>query len=45
MSLRLYRVALVLSLATNVVLIAAIWAYLHFEGLLSIIETVVGFFG
>ncbi len=45
MSLRLYRIALVLSLATNVLLIAAIWAYLHFEGFLSIVETVVGIVG
>ncbi|WP_165491149.1 hypothetical protein [Lichenihabitans psoromatis] len=44
-SLRFYRVALGLSLGANVLLILGIWAYLHFEGVLSIIEEVVGIWG
>lgn len=42
---RAYGIALALSLALNVVLIAAFTLYLHFEGLLSIVEEVVGFLG
>ena len=45
MSIRLYRVALILSLVVNVVLITVFWAYLHFEGTLSIIEEAVDIFG
>ncbi len=45
MSLRLYKVVLVISLVVNVLLIATIWAYIHFAGLLSIIQEVVGIFG
>ena len=42
MQLRMYRVALAISFTLNVLLIAAIWAYLHFEGLMSVIDTAVG---
>ena len=45
MSTRLYRVALILSLVMNVVLITVFWAYLHFESTLSIIEEAVDIFG
>ena len=45
MSIRLYRVALILSLVVNVLLITVFWAYLHFEGTLSIIEEAVDIFG
>ena len=45
MSLRFYRIALAISLVVNILLITAFWAYLHFEGLLSIIETAVGLLG
>ena len=41
--LRAHRIALVLSLGLNVVLIAAFWLYLHFEATLDIVETAVGF--
>ncbi|UDL95522.1 hypothetical protein LGH83_04675 [Lichenihabitans sp. PAMC28606] len=44
-SLRFYRIALAASLGANVLLILGIWAYLHFEGVLSIIEEAVGFWG
>ncbi len=40
--IRIYRTALVISLVLNGLLIAAFWAYLHFEGLLSIVDTAVG---
>lgn len=43
--LRFYRLALAVSLALNVVLIAAVALYLHFEGMLGVIEEAVGFFG
>ncbi len=43
--LRFYRIALAISLAVNVLLITVIWAYIHFAGLLSIIQEVVGVFG
>ena len=45
MSPRAYRVALTISLVVNVLLIATIALYIHFEGLLSIIEDAIGFFG
>lgn len=45
MTLRLYRIALAVSLIANVLLIAIFWAYLHFEGTLSIIEEAVSIFG
>lgn len=43
--LRAYRIALILSLIINVVLVAVIALYVHFAGLLSIIEDAVGFLG
>ncbi|WP_165492649.1 hypothetical protein [Lichenihabitans psoromatis] len=43
--LRFYRVALAVSLVVNVLLILGIWAYLHFEGILSIIDEAIGFWG
>ena len=42
MTLRLYRITLAISLAVNVLLLAAIWLYIHFEGTLAIIEEAVG---
>jgi hypothetical protein len=45
MSLRHYRIALAISLGINALLLAAIWTYIHFEGLLSVIEEAVGVFG
>ena len=45
MSPRAYRVALTISLVVIVMLIATIEIYIHFEGLLSIIEDAIGFFG
>ena len=45
MSLRFYRIALGISLVVNVLLIVAIWTYIHFEGLFSIIQGAVGIFG
>ena len=44
MSVRIYRVALVVSLALNVALILGFWLYLHFAATLSIVEDAVGFF-
>ncbi len=41
--LRVYRIALVLSLAVNAILIGAITLYIHFAGLLDVVETAVGF--
>lgn len=43
-TLRLYRIALALSLLVNVGLVAMIWLYLHFEGTLAIVEEAVSFF-
>ena len=43
MSLRFYKVALAASVALNVVLLAALWLYIHFAGLFSMIEDAVGF--
>lgn len=43
--LRAYRIALTISVALNVLLIAAIALYIHFEGLLSVIEEAVGILG
>lgn len=44
MTVRLYRVALAISLVLNVLLLTIFWAYLHFEGTLSIIEEAVSIF-
>ena len=44
MSIRAYRIALALSLALNVLLIGALWLYVHFAGLFSIVEDAVGTF-
>ena len=44
MTLRLYRIALIASVALNVLLVTAIWLYVHFEGALGIVEEAVGFF-
>src|SRR5947209_2990028 len=43
-STRLLRIALVLSLAMNVLLVTAFWLYIHYAGTLSLIQDVVGFF-
>ena len=43
MSLRLYRVALAMSLVVNALLITGVWLYFHFEATLAIIEEAVGF--
>ena len=43
-SIRLLRIALVLSLAMNVLLVTAFWLYIHYAGTLSLIQDVVGFF-
>lgn len=45
MSLRVYRTLLALSLVLNALLISAFWAYVHFEGLWSIISTAVSILG
>ena len=44
-TLRLTRIALAVSVAVNVLLIAGIWLYIHFAGMLAIIEDTVGIFG
>jgi hypothetical protein len=41
--LRGYRIALAISITVNVLLVTAIWLYIHFAGLLDIIEMAVGF--
>jgi hypothetical protein len=43
-AIRVYRIALVASLALNALLVTAFWLYIHFAGTLSMIEDVVGFF-
>ncbi len=43
--LRAYRIALAASLVLNALLIAALALYIHFEGLLSVIEDAVGILG
>ncbi len=40
--LRRYRTALAISLVLNAMLVAAFWAYVHFEGLVSIVDTAIG---
>ena len=42
--LHAYRIALALSVTLNVLLVAAFWLYLHFEGLLGLVTSAVGFF-
>ncbi|WP_165491176.1 hypothetical protein [Lichenihabitans psoromatis] len=41
--LQFYRVAVAISVLVNVLLIAGIWAYLHFKALLSIIKEAMSF--
>lgn len=43
-SVRLLRIALVASLATNVLLVTAFWLYVHYAGTLSLIQDAIGFF-
>jgi hypothetical protein len=43
-SIRVLRIALVSSLAINVLLVTAFWLYLHYAGTLSLIQDAVGFF-
>ncbi len=43
MSLRIYRTALAISVILNVLLVAVIWLYIHYEGLLTVVEEAVGF--
>ena len=43
MPLRLYKIALAVSLVVNVVLLTAVWAYIHFEGTLAMVEEAIGF--
>ena len=42
MSIRLYRSALIASLIVNAVLIGAIALYVHYAGLLDLVESVIG---
>ena len=43
-SIRFYRIALFTSLVLNVLLVTALWLYVHFAGTLAMIEDAVGFF-
>ena len=43
-SIRRLRIALVSSLAMNVLLVTAFWLYVHYAGTLSLIQDAVGFF-
>jgi hypothetical protein len=43
-SVRLLRIALVASLATNVLLVSAFWLYVHYAATLSLIQDAIGFF-
>ncbi len=45
LELRLYRIALAASVTLNLLLIVGIGLYIHFEGMLGIIEEAVGVFG
>ena len=41
-SVRFLRIALVLSLAVNVLLVALFWLYIHYAGTLSMIQDAIG---
>ena len=43
MPLRFYKLALALSVIVNVVLLAGVWAYMHFAATLEIVEEAIGF--
>jgi len=43
-AVRPYRIALIVSLVANVLLITGFWLYLHYAGTISMIQDVIGIF-